>query len=185
MILKALERGASEERIASALNVDVGSIKRKRRLLDGICPEAAELLKDRHIALNAFWELKKMVPMRQIEAAEIMIAMNRFTIGYVRSLVAATPATHLVAGRKPRTTRGLSGEQLSLMEREAGNLDRELKIAEQSYGTDHLDLVLVRGYLGRLLGNAKVVRYLAQWHQEILAEFQKIADLEGPPAAAG
>lgn len=185
MILKALERGASEERIASALNVDVGSIKRRRRLLDGICPEAAELLKDRHIALNAFWELKKMVPMRQIEAAEIMIAMNRFTIGYVRSLVAATPAANLVAGRKPRTTRGLSGEQLSLMEREAGNLDRELKIAEQSYGTDHLDLVLVKGYLGRLLGNAKVVRYLAQWHQEILAEFQKIADLEGPPAAGG
>src|SRR3546814_11234388 len=60
MILKALERGASEERIARALNVDVGSIKRKRRLLDGICPEAADLLKDQHIALNAFWELKKM-----------------------------------------------------------------------------------------------------------------------------
>ncbi|PJI42241.1 plasmid partitioning protein RepB C-terminal domain-containing protein [Ferrovibrio sp.] len=185
MILKALERGASEERIARALNVDVGSIKRKRRLLDGICPEAAELLKDKHIALNAFWELKKMVPMRQIEAAEIMIAMNKFTIGYVRSLVAATPAANLVAGRKPRSTKGLSGEQIALMEREAGNLDRELKIAEQSYGTDHLDLVLIKGYLGRLLSNAKVVRYLAQWHQEILAEFQKITDLEatGPTSA--
>lgn len=180
MILKALERGASEERIARALNVDVGSIKRKRRLLDGICPEAADLLKDKHIALNAFWELKKMVPMRQIEAAEIMIAMNKFTIGYVRSLVAATPAPNLVAGRKPRSTKGLSGEQIALMEREAGNLDRELKIAEQSYGTDHLDLVLIKGYLGRLLSNAKVVRYLAQWHQEILAEFQKITDLEAP-----
>ncbi|MBS4045663.1 MAG: ParB N-terminal domain-containing protein [Alphaproteobacteria bacterium] len=184
MILKALERGASEERLARALNVDVGSIKRKRRLLDGICPEAAELLKDKHIALNAFWELKKMVPMRQIEAAEIMTAMNKFTIGYVRSLVAATPATNLVAGRKPRSAKGLSGEQIALMEREAGNLDRELKIAEQSYGTDHLDLVLIKGYLGRLLSNAKVVRYLAQWHQEILAEFQKIADLEAPGQAS-
>src|SRR3546814_19024870 len=61
MILKALERGASEERIARALNVDVGSIKRKRRLLDGICPEAADLLKDKHIALNSFWGLKKKI----------------------------------------------------------------------------------------------------------------------------
>lgn len=183
MILRAIERGASEERIARALNVDVTSIRRKRRLLEGICPEAAELLKDKHIAINAFWQLKKMVPMRQIEAAEIMVVMNRFTIGYVKSLVAATPASHLVAGRKPRTTRGFTGEQLALMERESGNLDRQLKIAEQTYGTDHLDLVLVKGYLARLLGNVKVVRYLAQWHPEILAEFQKIADLEAPMAA--
>lgn len=183
MILRAIERGASEERIARALDVDVGSIRRKRRLLDGICPEAAELLKDKHIAINAFWQLKKMVPMRQIEAAEIMVAMNRFTISYVKSLVAATLASHLVAGRKPRSTRGLSGEQLALMERESGNLDRQLKMAEQTYGTDHLDLVLVKGYLARLLGDAKIVRYLAQWHPEILAEFQKIADLETPVAA--
>ena len=183
MILRAIERGASEERIARALNVDVGSIKRKRRLLEGICPEAAELLKDKHIAINAFWQLKKMVPMRQIEAAEIMVAMNRFTIGYVKSLVAATPASHLVAGRKPRSTKGLTGEQIAIMERESGNLDRELKIAEQTYGTDHLDLVLVKGYLSRLLSNAKVVRYLAQCHQEILAEFQKLADLDAPQTA--
>ncbi|MBZ0146110.1 MAG: ParB N-terminal domain-containing protein, partial [Pseudorhodoplanes sp.] len=75
MILKAIERGVSEERIAKALNVDVGSIKRKRRLLDGICPEAADLLRDKHIAIQAFTELKKLAPLRQIEAAELMVAM--------------------------------------------------------------------------------------------------------------
>jgi RepB plasmid partitioning protein len=45
MILKAIERGVSEERIAKALNVDVPTIRRKRQLLDGICPEVADLLK--------------------------------------------------------------------------------------------------------------------------------------------
>src|SRR5450759_1357162 len=45
MILKAIERGVPEERIAKALNVDVQSIVRKRRLLEGICPEVAEILK--------------------------------------------------------------------------------------------------------------------------------------------
>ena len=45
-------------------------------------------------------------------------------------------------------------------------------------GTDHLDLVLAKGYLARLLGNARVVRYLAQHHQEFLSEFQKIAEME-------
>jgi ParB-like chromosome segregation protein Spo0J len=46
MILRAIERGVPEERIAKALNVDVGSIVRKRKLLEGICSEVAEILKD-------------------------------------------------------------------------------------------------------------------------------------------
>ena len=32
-----------------------------------------------------------MVPLRQIEAAELMVAMNKYTIGYAKSLLAATP----------------------------------------------------------------------------------------------
>ena len=96
MILKAVERGVSQERIAKALNVDVQSIRRKRHLLDGICPEVAETLKDKHIAIQTFIELKKMMPLRQIEAADLMVAMNKYTIGYARSLVAATPQSQLV-----------------------------------------------------------------------------------------
>lgn len=181
MILKAIERGVSEERIAKSLNVDVASIKRKRRLLDGICSEAAELLKDKHIAIHSFAELKKLAPLRQIEAAELMVAMNKYTISYAKSLVAATPQAQLAEGYKPKTIKGLSDDQIALMERESVNLEREFRIAEQSYGTDHLDLVLANGYLGKLLGNARVVRYLAQSQQEILCEFQKLAE---PEAAA-
>ena len=44
MILKAIERGVSEERLAKALNVNVAHIKRKRHLLDGICAEVAFVL---------------------------------------------------------------------------------------------------------------------------------------------
>jgi len=94
MIAKAVERGVPEQRIAKVLNVDV-SIVRKGHLLDGICSEAADLLKGRHIALNTFTELKKMVPMRQIEAAELMIAMNNYTISYAKSLLATTPQDQL------------------------------------------------------------------------------------------
>jgi hypothetical protein len=45
MILKAIENGVSEEMIAKSLNVDVASIGRRWKLPDGICAEAAELLK--------------------------------------------------------------------------------------------------------------------------------------------
>src|SRR3546814_902897 len=47
MILKALEKGVSEERLARALNVNITTIRDKRRLLDGICDEVAKLIQDR------------------------------------------------------------------------------------------------------------------------------------------
>ncbi|HEY7130108.1 MAG TPA: plasmid partitioning protein RepB C-terminal domain-containing protein, partial [Nitrospira sp.] len=116
MILKAIERGVSEERIAKALNVDVPTIRRKRQLLDGICPEVAELLKDKHIAFHTFFELKKMVPLRQIEAVELMVAMNQYTVSYAKSLVAARQQAQLVESTKPKRVKGLSEEQITLME---------------------------------------------------------------------
>ena len=178
MIVKAVQRGVPEERIAKVLNVDVQNIVRKRKLLDGICPEVAEILQDKHIAIATFTELRKLVPLRQIEAAELMVAMNKFTINYAKSLVAATPQEQLVETHKPKQVRGLNEEQIALMERKSVSLQREFRIAEKSYGVDHLDLVLSNGYVGKLLGNARVVRYLAQHHQDILAEFQKLAETE-------
>ena len=182
MILKAVERGVSEERIAKALNVDVQTIRKKRQLLEGICPEVAELLKDKHIAIHTFTELKKMLPLRQIEAAELMVAMNKYTTSYAKSLLAATSEDQLVESSKPKQVKGLTDEQVALMERESVNLEREFRIAEKSYGTDHLDLVLSNGYLGKLLGNARVVRYLAQHHNDLLTEFQKLAEIESATA---
>ncbi|MGP0091237.1 MAG: plasmid partitioning protein RepB C-terminal domain-containing protein [Xanthobacteraceae bacterium] len=176
MILKAAEQGVSEKRLAKALNVDVQSIRRKRHLLDGICTEVAEILKDKHIAIHTFSELKKMMPLRQIEAAELMVAMNKYTVSYAKSLLAATPQSQLVEAAKPKRVKGLNNEQIALMERESVNLEREFRIAEKSYGTDHLDLVLTNGYLAKLLGDTRVARYLAQHHHEILTELQKLAE---------
>jgi hypothetical protein len=182
MILKAVENGVSEARIAKALNVDVASIRRRRKLLDGICAEAVELLKEKHLTIHTFSELRKLGPIRQIEAAELMIAMNNFSNSYVRSLVAATSRYQLAAGFTPRQHKGLSDEQLALMERESASLAREFKVAEQTYGADHLDLVLATGYVSKLLRNGKVVGYLAKHFQELLFEFQKITEAEATAA---
>lgn len=175
MILNAIKKGASEERMARALNVNIGNIRAKRNLLIGICPEVAELLRDRHVPLNVFSELRFLKPIRQIDAAQAMITMNRFSLAYAKSLVAATPEDQLVEGKK-RRKRGMSEEQIATMQRESENLDREVKLIEHGYGADHLDLVLATGYVSKLLGNVRVVRHLAQYHADILSEFQKIAD---------
>ncbi|MCM0032081.1 plasmid partitioning protein RepB C-terminal domain-containing protein [Sandarakinorhabdus limnophila] len=173
MILKALEKGVSEERLARALNVNLSSIRNKRRLLDGICDEVAKLLQDRMVPINTFQELKKLRPMRQMEVAETMMAMNKFSWPYAQSLVAATPQHQLVSQQR-KSIRGLSDDQLEHMEREATNIDREFRMIEQSYGVDHLDLVLAMGYLARLTESVRVVHHLARHHPELLAEFQRI-----------
>ncbi len=176
MILNAIKRGVPEERLARALNVNIRSIRNKQRLLVGICDEVVKLLQDRHVPLNTFKELRRLMPMRQIGAAETMIALNRFSISCAKSLVASSPQSELVNGER-KSGKGLTDDQLERMERESANLDREFKLIEQEYGTDHLDLVLATGYLCRLIENVRVVHHLAKCHPEVLAEFQKIAQL--------
>lgn len=182
MILKAIERGVSEERLAAVLDVNPDHIRRKRRLLDGICAEAAALLEDKHISINSFDALRKMCPERQVEAAEMMVGMNKFTISYARTLLAATPEAQLAPGKRRPKPRGVTEEQLALMQRESASLDREFRLIEETYGVDHLDLVLARGYLGRLIGNERIARYLGQRHREILSEFIDISERQATAA---
>ena len=176
MILNAIKKGVSEERLARALNVDIASIRKKRNLLVGICPEAARLLKDRHVPIHVFTELRFMKAVRQIAAVEAMISLNRFSVSYAKSLVASTPDDELVA--KPRRVPGLTEDQIATMQRESANIDREFRLIEQGYSSDNFDLMLATGYVNRLLGSVRVVRHLAQHHADILSEFQKMSDLQ-------
>ncbi|EDP62640.1 ParB family protein [alpha proteobacterium BAL199] len=49
------------------------------------------------------------------------------------------------------------------------------------YGKDHLQLTVVKGYLVKLLGNARIVRHLMQHRPEFLAEFQAITEMASTP----
>jgi hypothetical protein len=176
MILKAIKNGVSEERIAKTLNVDVAKIKEKRNLLEGICPEAIDLLKDRQITPNALKVLKKVLAMRQIELAELMVAANNYTVPYAKALLAATPSNQLIEQDKKKKVDGLSQEEMVRMEKEMNRLEREFKAIEESYGPNVLNLVVARRYLTNLLDNARVSRFLSQNYSEVLTEFQKIIE---------
>ncbi|GBQ56945.1 plasmid partitioning protein RepB C-terminal domain-containing protein [Komagataeibacter swingsii] len=177
MILNAVRKGVSEERLARALNVNIDNIRHKRTLTEGICPEAIDLLKDRHVPIATFAELKRLKPVRQIEAAMAMNSMNKYSVSYAKSIVTATREDFLVAPRR-RPARGLTEDQITTMERESATLDREFRIIERDYGRDHLVLTLAIGYVRALLDNVRVVRHLAQYHPMILAEFQKIVEFQ-------
>lgn len=174
MLRRAVERGVSPERLAKALSVDPRTIGKKLSLLDGICPEAAELLKDRQFPPDVSQILRKMKPMRQVECVELMVAANKVTVSYANAMLVATPQDLLMEGKRPRKLTGVTPEQMARMEREMTNLQGQYKMAEQAYGVDVLNLVLARGYLAKLLDNAAIARYLKQRLPDVLAEFESI-----------
>jgi hypothetical protein len=176
MILRAIKDGVDEVRIARSLAVDVSSIRQKRDLLDGICKEAVHLLKDKRVPGPALRELRKVKPMRQIEIAEVICAAHNYSLGYIKCLVAASPADQLLDAEKGKDVRGLTPNDISRMEHEMETLGKEFRLIEESHGKNTLNLVLVVGYLRKLLDNARVVRFLSQRHPEILGEFQKLAE---------
>lgn len=176
MILRAIKNGVTEARIARSLNVNVRLIRQKRDLLEGICAEAVEVLREKRASANALRELRKVKPMRQIEIAELMCATNNFSVGYAKCLVTATSAEGLLDGERGRDTRGLSPEDLSRVEHEMETLGKDFKLIEESHGKNTLDLVLVQGYLRKLLDNPRIMRHLSHHHPEILVEFQKLVE---------
>lgn len=174
MLRRAVERGVTPDRLAKALNVDVSQIHKKVSLLEGICPEAIEMLKDQHFSANLGSVLRKMKPTRQVECVELMLTANNMTVAYAEALLAATPPALLISEKRPRKLSGVTAEQMVKMEREMGNIQNQLKLVEKSYGQDVLLLVLARGYLGKLVGNKAVLRYLSQRQPDVLTEFENI-----------
>ena len=174
MIRRAVERGVTPEKLAKALDVDISHIIKKLNLLEGICPEAAELLRDQTFSANLGAVLRKLKPTRQVECVELMVSANNITVAYAQALVAATPSNLLVGEAKPKKMTGVSADQMAKMEREMGNLQEQFKLAEQTYGQDILNLVLAKGYLAKLMGNEAILRHLTKNHPDVLNEFDSI-----------
>ncbi len=174
MILKAIKSGISEERIATVLHVDIAAIRQKRDLLNGICKEAAEILKTKHLTPNVFPVLRKMKPIRQIEVAELLVTANNFSVPYTKALLAATPPDMLVEPEKHKSVDGLTPEQMARMAKEMGTLQRDLKAIEESHGNQVLNLVLARGYLTKLFNNDLVTQYLTQRHSDLFTELHTV-----------
>lgn len=174
MILKALGNGVTEERIAAVLAVDVPEIRRRRDLLNGICPEVAQLLKTKRITVNGCQLLRKMKPIRQIHCADLMISANTFTVSFIKAFVSVTPDELLVKAAPTDKRPTVSNHTKTLLEEEAEALVADLKKAEESYGADMLELATSCRYFARLLGNSRVKKYLGKYHRDILGEMDQL-----------
>lgn len=94
MIQRAIDQGINKVRLTTAVNIDIKVIRTKINLLNGICPEVIELLKNREISPNIFPLLRKMKPLRQIESAELL-TLNNLTVPYAKALLMTTDSSML------------------------------------------------------------------------------------------
>jgi ParB-like chromosome segregation protein Spo0J len=182
MIMKALDAGVPEERLARALNMNPTTIRSSKSLLTDICPEAIEILKDKPVTEAALRAMKRVKPMRQIEMAELMVTSGTYTKAYAEALAMTAPADQQVEQAATKKAAATRPEELARMENELKALEKDFAMLDETYGRNVVDLTLARGYLKKLLDNGKVVRFLAQKYPEILAEFQRVVEavyLEG------
>src|SRR5258705_10007619 len=142
-----------------------------------MCLEVIGLLRDKMCLMAVFDVLLKMNPLRQIEAAELLINANNFSIRYASAILAGTPQAQLATPLTPKRLKGMTAEAIVRMERELSRLQEAASTIQDSYGQDHLHLTVVKGYLRKLISNDRVARYLEQYQPELLIEFQKIADM--------
>jgi len=182
MIVKALDAGVPEDRLAKALNRPVATIRTSRTMLKDICDEALELLKDKPIKEAALRLFKHVKPLRQIEMADLMNKMANYSKAYAAAIVSRTKPDFLVEPADARTPARPKPEDLAKLEVEMEALERDILLIDDSYGRNVVNLTIVQRYLNKLVENTKVVRYLAAKHGDLLTEFKQIQEavsLEG------
>jgi hypothetical protein len=173
MIRRAVDRGVSPARLAKILGVSESQILDRMNMLDGICREVIEMLRDRRFSIELSKILRRMIPLRQVECVELMLSANNLTVAYARALQSVSTPDQLVGrAKQKRKNNGVTQEQMAKMEREISNVQTQYKLAEQSYGEDMLNFVLTRGYVSKLLENSRVLRFLEQRHADVVAQFK-------------
>ncbi len=156
----------------------VSSLRTKKMMLDGICPEAVDLLKDKIISEKVFRVLKKMKPPRQIRVAMLMNDQNRFGYIYAKSLLDGTSDDQLVEGAVKKRVSPAALEKRVRLEEENISLGEDVRSLKEAYGSDMLNLTLLQAYLKRLLGNEKVANYLQKYHSVICDKFVEVVQLD-------
>ena len=178
MIVKAVHAGVRPERIAEALDMPLSVVRGLITLLDGINEEAAHLLRDKNVSPKTIRLLKKVIGLRQIEIAELMVNANNYGVGYAEALVFATQPDQMVNPKEPKKKTSMTAEEAAKMEQEMESLEKDFKAVEAAYTENMMNLTMARTYIKSLLKNAKVIRYLSANHAEFLAEFEAIVAAE-------
>ena len=170
MILKAIDKGVSEDRIAKVLNVNIRTIRLKRSLLNGISPEVVDYIKNITIPAATIRSLKRVKPARQLEIIELLTNMGTYRSQLAKAIVKRTPVEQLVNQPKKVIKPELHFE----VEQDIGSLIKETNRVKEKSGENLVQLVAIGGYLNRLLVNKRIRDYISR---NFPADLQKLDEV--------
>lgn len=150
------------------------------RPMQELCPEATSLLCEKPTPKATKKMISDMTTPRQIQTAEIMLAVNNLTACFAKAMLLATPKGQLnQPGRRP-PVEGMNWKQRKVMEREIDSLYAGLKSVGAGYRDNVYEYIVAKGYLARLLENDCVCEYLERHHMEVYEVLKSL--LEEIPA---
>ena len=96
----------------------------------------------------------------------------------MRKLVGFGHAERSVGETGKTKKEGIISRRIGQMEQEMESLEHDVKAVKETYGENMLNLTLARGYIKKLLDNAKVVRFLNANYSDIFSGFENIVATE-------
>ena len=139
------------------------------------------LLADSPFPGTVFGMLRQMKPVRQIEAAELMVGNKNYSVQFANAMLAASPQSMLAFEEKTAATNPVTAGSIARIERELAALQLQTSAVEDSYGPEVLQLTVIKGHLTKWLGNPAVLRWLAKHRPEYLKAFQRLTETECRP----
>ncbi len=177
MIRRVVHRCVNEECLVRSFNVKLSSTNRRINLLEGICPEAIELLQDKHFTPDSTRIPRNMKAACQVEAVALMIASKTITVAHSEALLKATPPeqrTDVKSAERENKTESI--ERIEKLEKEMSQVQESYTQAEQNFGSDLLNLVVAKGCLTKLLANGTAKSYTGRHDSEILTRLELVVN---------
>ncbi|EJZ1103227.1 chromosome partitioning protein ParB, partial [Escherichia coli] len=174
MIIKSLAK-VSIEKLSAALGISVDAIKDKANVMNGIDPSVIAKLSDKPIPKATFDVLRKMKPIRQIEAVGTMINFDNYSKKFAMSILDATPSSMIVNKGKNTPYKKDIKKTILRLEQEMATTSEETKKLQTEYGSDMLKFVIIQSYINKLLGNSKVLHWFLENEVDYLNELKRIS----------
>ncbi|VAC35691.1 plasmid partitioning protein RepB C-terminal domain-containing protein [Enterobacter hormaechei] len=176
MIKKALTK-VSVEKLSAVLGISVDNIIGKTNLLTGIDPIVISLLSDKPVPRTTFSILRKMKPIRQIEAVESMIGFDNYSRGLAVSMLDNTPE-HLLAKEIKQPLKNNQAKQaMRRLEREMSVTKEETSKIKNEYGANTLKFSIARSYIDSLLSSPKILHWFLENEPQYLTELKNISKI--------
>ncbi|EOC0019194.1 plasmid partitioning protein RepB C-terminal domain-containing protein [Cronobacter sakazakii] len=176
MIMKSLAK-VSMEKLSAALGISIESIKDKANVMNGIDPSVIPKLSDKPIPKATFDVLRKMKPVRQIEAVGTMINFDNYSRKFAMSILDATPASLIVNKGKNVSYKRDIRKNIFRLEQEMATTSDETKKLQNEYGSNMLKFVIIQSYINKLLGNPKVLHWFLENEIDYLNELKRISSI--------